>query len=66
MPIFKYYAQLDGGEKSDLLMNRLNPINQQALDFNRFLRRMVPLKKDGVEESFEELFAKIKQKLYPS
>jgi hypothetical protein len=33
-PISKYYAQLDGGEKSVLLMNRFNSINKQALDFN--------------------------------
>jgi len=32
--ISKYYAQLNGGEKSVLLMNRFNPINKQALDFN--------------------------------
>jgi hypothetical protein len=48
------------------LMNRFNSINKQALDFNWFLRRMIPLKKNGVKESCEELFSQIKQKLYPS
>jgi hypothetical protein len=64
-PLSKYYARLDGGEKSILIRNKLNPVNKRALNFNWFLRRMVPLKKDNEEESFEDLFFRVEQKIYP-
>ena len=65
-PMSKYYSYLDGEEKSNLIRGKQNPVDQMALDFNWFLRRMVPLKKNGVEESFDELFSQVRQKLYPS
>ena len=65
-PIAQYYAHLEGEEKSILIRNKFNPVNQRALDFNWFLRRIVPLKKDGEEESFEDLFSRVEQKFYPA
>jgi len=65
-PIAQYYAYLEGEEKSILIRNKFNPVNQRALDFNWFLRRIVPLKKDGEEESFEDLFSRVEQKFYPA
>ena len=65
-PLSKYYACLEGGEKSILIRNKLNPVNKRALNFNWFLRRMVPLKKDNEEESFEDLFSRVEQKFYPA
>ena len=65
-PISCYYAQLTGGEKSILLRSELNPIDQHALDFNWFLRRMVPLKKNYVEETFDDIFSQVRQNQYPS
>ena len=64
-PIAQYYARLDGEQKSLLIRSKSNPVNQQVLDFNWFLRRMVPLKKNGVEESFDDIFSQIKQNQYP-
>ena len=64
-PIAQYFAELEGAEKSALLRNKLNPLHQRAIDFNWFLRRIVPLKKNGVEESLEDLFSQIPQNTLP-
>jgi len=64
--ISKYYAHLGGVGKSVLIRNRSNPVAQKALDFNWFLKQMVPLKKHGLEESFDAVFSKIRQNQYPS
>ena len=56
-PIFKYYAHLEGGDKSILIRNKSDSVYQCALDFNLFLRRIVPLKKNVEETSFDDLFS---------
>ena len=65
-PISKYYAHLESDEKSILIKNRSNPVNQRALNFNWFLRRMVPFKRNDEVESFEDLFSQVKQNFYPN
>ena len=47
-PISKYYAHLESDEKSILIRNKSNPVNQRALNFIWSLRRMVLLKENGV------------------
>jgi hypothetical protein len=65
-PISKYYAHLEGVEKSILLTQKSKPVHQRALDFNWFLKRVVPLKKNGEEASFDDLFSQVKQRYYPT
>ena len=65
-PISRYFAQLDGLEKSEQIRFRRCPFNRAALNFNWFLRYMVPLKKANVEESFEDLFTQIRSMFYPN
>ena len=55
-PISKYFSHLQGGDKSILIRNKSDSVYQCALDINLFLRRMVPLKKNVEETSFDDLF----------
>ena len=65
-PISRYFAQLHGLEKSEQIRFRRCPFDRAALNFNWFLRYIVPLKKADVEESFEDIFSQISSMFYPN
>jgi hypothetical protein len=55
--IASYFLHLGGPVKSRLIKEgQMTPVSQLALTFNWFLQKMVPLKKVGIEETFENLF----------
>ena len=65
-PIARYFAHLNGDEKSALLSKKSLPINRLALLFHWFLQNIVPMKKSDIEEDFNDLFCRIRRGEYPS
>ena len=65
-PVSQYFVQLNGREKSEHIRYKKCPFNRMALVFHWFLRYLVPIKKPGVEESFDSLFLQVRSSLYPS
>jgi len=64
--IANYFLHLEGPVKSRLIKGQITPVSQLALTFNWFLQKMVPLKKVGVEETFEDLFTQVPSRFYPN
>ena len=65
--IASYFLHLGGPVKSRLIKEgQMTPVSQLALTFNWFLQKMVPLKKVGIEETFENLFVQVPSRFYPN
>ena len=48
-----------------MIRGKLNPVDQMALDFNWFLRKMVTLKKKVSKSLLRIFFFQIKQRIHP-